>query len=509
MSLCNQSVAICASKYSVKLLLGSVLFALLFISKLHAQIAPVASPSNLMVEVKPAGTMPVEPGDNIASPQPYGFKELFLISHNPIAVYSFDTWSKTTKQIFDASQVPAEIEPAGTFALMNVAGNPLRKKVYMVFTSRTLPAGIPTSYLPDPDMDSSGGREDFEFIDTFAPELGYGNFNGSGTGEIEEFKRFNQDIYNIDAPDYQLFFEPAPIEVVYHVFIEFDYRKGKLLNPRPFLALQTQEGPFHRGGGLIVIPGNRLVYTSGDNLPFGMEGRRAPQDDSSHLSKLLIVDPRTGDFKVAAKGLRNVQHIQATALPLGIAFTDIGGVTAEEVNFIPWKDFIDTSTIENFGWGRNPDGLAREGTFYVSEGQPFKLGDEPASVGEAPVPEPGFRQPLAQYGRNPMSPFTPVAVSGPVVTRRSFKEISLAMGDLASGEVYATTDKITGTNIELFVVNLIDESGEPVGTSNSLNDLVGPDPETNRSDPRFFVFPNGEAGVLLEATGGFFVLTEK
>ena len=251
------------------------------------------------------------------------------------------------------------------------------------------------------------------------------------------------------------------------------------------------------------MPDGRLAYTTGDNLPFGMEGRRAPQDDNSHLSKLLIVDPADGTATVTAKGLRNVQHIQRTSNPAGIAFADIGGVTAEEVNFIAWSDVLDTDTIENFGWGRNADGLAREGTFYVSEGTPFKLGTEPAAEGSAPVPEPGFRQPLAQYGRSDLSPFTFVAASGPAVSKKSFKEISLVMGDLANGEVYATTAKIDGTDVELFEVNLVDENGDPLGPGNSLNDIEG-----GRVDPRFFTFPDGTAGVLFELTGNFYRLTE-
>ena len=252
-----------------------------------------------------------------------------------------------------------------------------------------------------------------------------------------------------------------------------------------------------------MIPDGRLAYTTGDNLPFGMEGRRAPQDDNSHLSKLLIVDPADGTVEVAAKGLRNVQHIQRTVQPAGIAFSDIGGVTAEEVNFIAWADFLDTSTIENFGWGRNADGLAREGTYYVGEGIPLKLGDQPGAVGEAPQPEPGFRQPLAQYGRGELSPFSFVAAAGPAVSNKSFQRISLVMGDLPSGEIYATTDKIDGRNVPLYRVNLVDTDGNPVGPTNSLNDLA-----SGRSDPRFFLFPNGEAGVLLEATGAFYLLQE-
>ena len=476
------------------------IFIVLFVSTstVHSElIAPTPSPSNLTVEVEYVGTMPTVSGfNNIASPQPYGWKELFLISHVPSSVFSVDTQTGQTTQIYDSSQTPAGLDPAGGFALMNVAGNPAKNKVYMVITSRTLPVGIPTRYLPDPDTDPSGGREDILFIDTFDPQNGFGNSNG-GSGPL-----LDRDIYNIDAPLYRLFFNPVPIEVVYQVFVEFDYNNGVLSNPRPFAALQTQEGPFHSGGGLIVIPDGRLLYTTGDNLPFGMEGRRAPQDALSHLSKLLIVDPADGSVEVTAMGLRNVQHIQRTTEPSGIAFADIGGVTAEEVNFISWRDILDTKTIENFGWGRNADGLAREGTYYVSEGIPLKLGDQPASVGEAPVPEPGFVQPLAQYGRGALSPFTFVAATGPVVSNKSFSEISLLLGDLASGEVYATTDMIDGTDVPLYLVNLVNPDGSAIG--NSLNELAG-----GRSDPRFFLFPNGDAGVLLEATGDYYRLTER
>ena len=101
----------------------------------------------------------------------------------------------------------------------------------------------------------------------------------------------------------------------------------------------------------------------------------------------------------------------------------------------------------------------------------------------------------------PLSSF--VAASGPVVSNASFRRISMACGDLPSGEVYATTDKLREENVPLHRVNLVDTDGNPVGPTNSLNDLAG-----GRSDPRFFLFPHGEAGVLLEATGDFYYLTE-
>jgi hypothetical protein len=157
-------------------------------------IAPTPLSSDLTVEVKPAGSMPISPGDNIASPQPYGPKELLLISHSPTKVFSLDTKKGESTMIYDPSQAPDDITPVGAFALMNVAGDHAKKKVYMVFTSRSLPSDIPVRHLPDPDTDPSGGREDFLFIDTFDPGNGFANGNG-GSGPL-----LNRNIYDIDAP---------------------------------------------------------------------------------------------------------------------------------------------------------------------------------------------------------------------------------------------------------------------------------------------------------------------
>ena len=134
-----------------------------------------------------------------------------------------------------------------------------------------------------------------------------------------------------------------------------------------------------------------------------------------------------------------------------VGFADIGGITAEEVNYVPLADLLDTSTIENFGWGRNPDGLAREGTFYIGPGVPLVFSTEPPTEGVSPSPEPGFMQPLAQYGRN--DPNGGFAVSGPVSSEESFNAITTLFGDLSKGIVYATTAPITDTNATVFRVN--------------------------------------------------------
>jgi len=163
----------------------------------------------------------------------------------------------------------------------------------------------------------------------------------------------------------------------------------------------------------------------------------------------------------------------------------------------PWKTCL-IPEIENFGWGRNPDGFAREGTFYVGPGLPLIPDTQPPVETFAPSPEPGFIQPHAQYGRH--DPNGGVAVSGPATSSESFETITAAFSDLSSGILYATVDPITETNVPVYKVNLIDENGTPL---DSLKDLAG-----GRADPRLFRFPDGSAGVLLEATGDFYRLTQ-
>ena len=71
-------------------------------------IAPIPVASELTVEVEYVGTMPKEDGyNNIASPQPYGNRELFLISHVPPKVFSVNTRNGDTTEIFGPADLPA------------------------------------------------------------------------------------------------------------------------------------------------------------------------------------------------------------------------------------------------------------------------------------------------------------------------------------------------------------------------------------------------------------------
>jgi hypothetical protein len=66
--------------------------------------------------------------------------------------------------------------------------------------------------------------------------------------------------------------------------------------------------------------------------------------------------------------------------------------------------------------------------------------------------------------------------------------------------VYAITGAPSLRGQTVVKVGLVDSTLQTL----TLTGLAG----GNRPDPRFFNFPDGTAGVLLEATGDFFRLTE-
>jgi hypothetical protein len=171
-----------------------------------------------------------------------------------------------------------------------------------------------------------------------------------------------------------------------------------------------------------------------------------------------------------------------------LEFVDLGGSIAEEFNSVRLVDLL-ASPMENFGWGRNAsDTLAREGTFYIDPAG--------ALTGAAPTPEPGFTQPVAQFGREG-APL--VGVTGTVSSAVSFTTITALFGDLPTGNVFAVKDAPGTSNQVVYKVNLVDAAMAPV----TLAGLAG-----GRPDPRFFLFPDGSAGVLLERTGSFYRLTQ-
>jgi hypothetical protein len=134
------------------------------------------------------------------------------------------------------------------------------------------------------------------------------------------------------------------------------------------------------------------------------------------------------------------------------------------------------------------DQHAREGTFYIDAAG--------SAVGSAPMPEAGFLQPVAQFGREGAAP---IAITGPVASTVSFGEITSLFSDLPSGNVYAVLGSLAQPGQSTYTVNLVTSGGQ----ATTLAALAG-----GRPDPRFFLFPDGTAGVLLERTGDFYRLTQ-
>lgn len=244
--------------------------------------------------------------------------------------------------------------------------------------------------------------------------------DGAGS---DVFVTFTSSTLPTDAPAAQ----PLPTDTGYgsqppHYQVVYRYSQaadGSLGSAVPLAAFEsTRFG--HSGGGMLALPDGNLLLATGDNLGFDRDGLAEPQDSASHLGKLLLIDAQTGQTTVAAKGVRNVQRL-AYADPgrSRVVFADIGSTTAEEINGISVADLTDTGAIENFGWGRNADGNAREGTFYIDAGAGSPGGGEPQAIGAAPVPEAGVRQPYAQFGHEGRA-F--VAVSGPVTSDRAMLE---------------------------------------------------------------------------------------
>jgi hypothetical protein len=274
------------------------------------------------------------------------------------------------------------------------------------------------------------------------------------------------------------------------VLYEFAFDGQRLTSPRPITALQVRTDG-HTAGGLAILPDGSVVFAPGDNGDSYEDGREYSQDPGVHLSKLLRIDPRNGEVSVMALGVRAAQRLVVTGAGADarVSFVDPGGWVAEELNSFLLRDELSSQAPINFGWGRAADGRAREGAFYLD-----KLGNSTGVITET---ERGFRAPVASFGRESAA-F--VAVSGPIVGAASFKRITALFGDLVGGQVLAVTRPMADTNQPVFRVSLVDERGDEV----TLQTLAG----GKRPDPRFFTFPDGTAGVLLEATGQFYRLVE-
>ena len=283
---------------------------------------------------------------------------------------------------------------------------------------------------------------------------------------------------------------PRPEANAWEVLYEYDLTRPALASPKAIVAFQVRSTG-HTGGGLACLPDGSVLFATGDSGDAFQDGLTYPDDLSNHLSKIVRIDPRTGAVDVVARGVRNPQRlvVYGTGADTRLDFVDIGGFVAEELNSIPVARLLADAATNHFGWGvRRTDRRAREGTFFIDAGG--------RATGAAPAPDPGVLAPVAQFGRESAAA---VAGSGPVSSAISFSRITSLFGDLVSGAVYAVTGPPSVSGQDVYRVNLVDRQGTAV----TLKQLAG-----GRPDPRFFNFPDGTAGVLLERTGAIYRLTE-
>jgi hypothetical protein len=82
----------------------------------------------------------------------------------------------------------------------------------------------------------------------------------------------------------------------------------------------------------------------------------------------------------------------------------------------------------------------------------------------------------------------------------------MVFSDLSSGILYGTTGDIDEVAMTVYALTMVYDGVDysnliKLGSATSWNDLF-------RAYPRFFQLPDGSAGVLREATGEYFRLTE-
>ena len=372
----------------MKRVLPQIASALLFVASSSASLAATFTPdailpSDLTVQLESVGAFPnfapIPQAINYASPQTV---DGALIGVDQTGGVFRANPDGTTTTLFNAGTDSFDgMVLQDREAVLNVSQGSEQGKIFVTFTSDTRP-----------DFSDSGSAASGYTVRELPPplkgEVPSIPFDPTSLVEIADLYRPTPDDLS-GFPD----FIPKTTGVKYQVVYEFDIDGDDLINPRALTAFEVQSSPTgHHGGGMATTPDGKILFATGDNLPFGTNGRDAPQDDTEHVSKLFLIDPATGNAQVVAKGLRNVQQVQIFEKDgvQYVGFADIGGVTAEEVNVVLLDDILDTGTIENFGWGNAPDGAGgvtgREGTFYVSDGIPGILGTQPPATGWRPLP---------------------------------------------------------------------------------------------------------------------------
>jgi len=419
-----------------------------------------------------------------------------FIDTNPIKVFDMATSDIPSGLTLDFSSSGA----GQTNRVHMMSKGKTSDEVYIVFSSSTLPTGWTEA---DGKLPAEGAYPGF--------------FCG---GEV-----FVRDMYRAGTlPDCVSSGAGFTSFSIYNVFYKFTFSGGALSNPVPFFVQENQLLPGHLGGGMATTDDGKVLWSVGDCLLFGTDGRFAPQVNYETCGKILLIDPDSpGSYDIVAKGIRNSQQMRimnykdkyptAESAKDTLVFMDIGGVTAEEVNAKWMSKILNKKKIDNFGWGRSQqDGKAREGTFSVAPGDMGILGTEPPCEGDMEIDEAGYNQPWIQFGRTPADFF--YAISSFSVGFKSFDKLHLIWSEFNTGMILGTTGRFRGGDgysgpTTGYKIKLYDTNGTYL--EGGLNDLVKEElGEVGyyRGDPRLFHYPDGTAGAFIERTGVFYKLTE-
>jgi len=421
-------------------------------------------------------------------------------------IWAYKPDDNSINKVYDVSVnvLPTGIDLTVPFPIYKWQGG--IKKIHMVsrgigdkmiveFTSVTLPSTYSSNIMPLP----SGFEYNFDTIGGCA-SIGAAACNGNPA--------------------------QAPLcctgQKVYKLFYEFDFStiQNALSNPELFFAMEMQNTYGHDGGGMATLDDGRLLYATGDCLPFGLNGLAPAQAEDNLCAKIILLDPSDpGKSTIVAKGVRNSQQINIEGA--NVVFMDIGGVTAEEVNVVPLAELLDTNTVENFGWGMDGQSrgeeFGREGTFAVGRGAMLEYRNPPC-LGDLTAAEmTGMIKPYVQFGRGDDIPL--FGISSSVMSDSSFPTIKLATTEFNTGKLIVTLDAYDSSNpSSTQFVNLYkeDSSGKIVLLEHDFNEIVIEDlnrdmtdlSEGARGDARLFKYPDGSAGVFIERTGQFLKLSE-
>jgi len=471
---------------------------------------------------------------NMAPMDNFDGNSIYFMDQKNGRIYSYNTVSQDAQTIFDMDTDPIPegltldwlyTGSAQTYRVKSMTQGLSSDEVIVVFTSSTLPKGWTEA---DAKLPAPGAFGKW----VCSPESEGGMV---WIGDIYRPGQLPKCFQNGDLSE---------SFVGYDTFYRFKIVNGKLHYPTPFFVSESAVLTGHLGSGIVTVD-DKVLWSTGDCTVYGLDGAYAPQLDDEHCGKILSIDPNSkGVYDIVAKGVRNSQQMRvftsksakspkATKAPKFskapkvrrhlksdkvsksdkyLAFMDIGGVTAEEVNAFPLVSLGGPDML-NFGWGRNiNDGKAREGTFYVDQGIAGVLGTQPSCVEEAPIGESGYVQPWIQFGRTKDDFY--YGICSIAVPTSGIDKLELLWTEFNTGHILGTeTVFVEGAPpAKSYKLKLYDGDGKNAYLENGLNDLVKKELGENewiyRGDPRLFHFPDGQAGVFIERTGVFYKITE-